>query len=96
VTLADRIAALETELNALRQQQLDALIAVIASSVGPGVAFSARELWAHRQVTPALTAAFKELGIRSPWQLGKRLRRLCGRGLACIGHDKCGAIWIVS
>jgi hypothetical protein len=55
------------------------------------VAFSARELWAHRLVSPALAAALEDAGIRTARQLGKRLRRL---GLARLGADHDGAIWM--
>ena len=88
-----RIVELETELAALRHQQRQALAAAIRIVVGPGVVFSARELWAHRLASPALAAAFRDAGIHSPRSLGKRLRQLCGFGLDRVGVDHDGALW---
>lgn len=91
--LAARIAALQIELAALRQQQRAELIATIATVIGPGVVFSARELWQHRHASVELAAAFRDAQIHSPRQLGKRLRQLCGSGLARVGADHDGAVW---
>jgi len=91
--LNERIAALEAELEQLRQQQR--LIGTIAAIVGPGVAFSAGELWHHQAIDPDLRTAFDAAGIRSPRQLGKRLRQLCGAGLTRIGEDRAGVLWTV-
>jgi hypothetical protein len=88
--LAVRIAQLETELLALRQQQRETLKDQIALDVGPGVAFNARELWDHRLVSSALAAALRELNIRNARQLGKKLRQL---GLTRVGVDEHGAVW---
>ena len=93
VSLAARIAQLETALLELRQQQRTELVVAIAAVIGSGVVFSARELWEHRVVSPALACAFDELGIHSPRQLGKKLRAL---GLERIGADHDGALWTCS
>ena len=100
--MAARIRALETELAALRQQQRAELLNLIVISIGPGVVFSAKDLWRHRAVAPALQTAFDEAGIRNPRSLGKRLRQVgslepgLNVGLERIGadhHD--GALWMV-
>lgn len=94
--LNDRIVRLEAELAALRQQRRAALVRAIAASIGPGIAFSARELFLHRVVNPDLAAALRDAGIKDARQLGKRLQQLRGSGLDRIGADHDGAIWIVS
>jgi hypothetical protein len=91
-SLAARIAALETELVELRQQQRTELVVTIAAVIGPGVAFSARELWEHRVISPALASVLAELGLTSARQLGKKLRQL---GLERVGVDEHGAVWLV-
>jgi hypothetical protein len=96
VPLGARIAQLERELAQARQDLRAALVTTIRSQIGPGVAFSASELFQHRLVNPALAAAFCDAGIHSPRQLGKRLRQLCGSGLERIDADKHGAIWTCS
>src|SRR5262245_26538639 len=73
--LAARIAYHEAALRALRRQQRDALVVIIATIIGPGVAFSARELFAHRAVSRELGAAFEAAGITNARKLGKRLRQ---------------------
>ncbi len=93
LTPSARIAALERELAALREEQRRALVAEIVIVVGPGIVFSARELWQHRRASPALAVAFADAGIHTPRQLGKRLQRLCGSGLARVGQDHDGALW---
>lgn len=95
VSLADRIQGLEHELAALRQQQQADLVATIVTVIGGHVVFSARELWQHQVVHPELRDAFRDAGIASPKQLGKRLRQCCGCGLERIGADRAGAIWTV-
>ena len=92
--LARAIARLEAELAALRQQQRQALVAEIVVAVGPGVVFSARELWEHRRASPDLAAAFADAAIRSPKSLRKKLRQLCGSGLDRVGVDHDGALWM--
>jgi hypothetical protein len=96
VPLVARIAQLERELEQARQEQRAELVTMIRSQVGPGVAFSAWELFQHRRVNLALAAAFHDAGIHSPRQLGKRLRQLCGSGLERVGDDEHGAIWTCS
>lgn len=93
-SLAGRIAALEHELEALRR--LEALAGTIATIIGPGVLFSARELFEYRLVSPELEAALEAAGIHNARQLGKRLRQACGAGLARVGADEHGAIWMVA
>ena len=95
-SIAARIAHLETELHALRTQQRAEFIATIAIVVGPGVVFTARELFQHRVVSPALAAAFIDAGIYNARVLGKRLRGFCGHGLERVGADHDGAIWMCS
>ncbi len=94
--IAARIVELEAELAALRRQQRRALVAVILIVVGPGVVFSARELWQHRAVSRELAAALDAAGIRSPRSLGRRLGQLCGSGLDRVGVDHDGALWTCS
>jgi hypothetical protein len=94
--LNERIAALERELQQLREQQRLELVVTIASIVGSGCCFSARELFAHARVSPELAAAFADAGVDSGRVLGKLLRTLCGRGLERIGADEHGAIWTCS
>lgn len=90
--IARRIKQLEAELAMLRGRQRDELVVAIVTVVGPGVVFSARELWDHRRASPALAAAFADAGIRSVKQLGKRLRAL---GLTRVGADNTGALWTI-
>lgn len=94
-TVTMRIAALEAELQALRQQQRAELRDTIVSIIGPNVVFSARELWEHRAVSRVLEQALSESGIHSPRQLGKKLRALCGHGLASLGREPGGSLWVV-
>jgi hypothetical protein len=101
VNLADRIAALERELEELRRQQLAIVLEAIAATVGSSVAFSARELFDHRRVNPALAAALEQGGVSSPRRLGKLLQRCLVNHTAAawrlehIGDDWRGAIWIL-
>lgn len=90
---ADRIRALRLELAALEQQQRADLVRTIATVIDPGVVFSAAELFEHRVVSPALAAAFEDVDIRSPRQLGKRLRQV--PGLARVGMEHNRALWVV-
>ncbi len=85
-----RIHALETELAALKQQQRDALKAAITLDIGANIVFNAKDLFEHRLVSPVLASAFDEAGIRSPRQLGKRLKQL---GLERVGEDRDGVLW---
>jgi hypothetical protein len=94
--LAARIAALEAELQQLRQQQRADLLAAIRGSVAPGVVFSSADLLRHAAVDPALAAAFSALNITSPRRLGKWLQRLRGSGIERVGVDHDGAIWMCS
>jgi hypothetical protein len=93
-SIRDRIRAHERALAGLRQ--LETLAGTIALIIGPGVAFSARELFDARLLSPELAAALEDAGISSPRQLGIRLRRCCGSGLERLGVDEHGAIWQVS
>jgi hypothetical protein len=90
-SLAARIRAVRLELADLEQQQRNALLYTIAAVVGPGVCFSANELFTHRTVCSALQTALDEIGIESPRQLGKKLKQL---GLTRIGADEHGVIWM--
>jgi len=92
-SIAARIAFHEAALAALKQEQRAAIVAAIAITIGPGVTFSARELFQHRVVSPELAAAFSDAGIHNARVLGKRLRQLCGHGLDRVGADHDGAIW---
>ena len=76
-TTAQRIAALEADLAELRQLQRLELVAAISVLIGPGIVFSAVELWERQVLSPDLNSALFNAGIRSPRQLGKRLRQLC-------------------
>jgi hypothetical protein len=95
-SIADRIAHLERELRALRAEQRAEFVATIAIVVGPGVVFTAHELFQHRIVSAELAAAFDAADIHNARVLGKRLRALCGHGLDRVGADHDGAIWMVS
>lgn len=88
----EQIAALERQLADLRDQQRADLVLAIVLIIGAGVAFSAAEVWAHQAVHVELAEALEDAGIRSPRQLGKKLRSL---GLERVGADHDGAIWIV-
>jgi len=94
-SIADRIAFHESALAALRQEQRAAIIAAIALAVGPGIVFSAGELWERQVLAPELRTAFAEAGIHSRKQLGKKLRQLCGGGLTRVGEDRAGVLWAV-
>lgn len=96
-SLREEAAALEQRLAAIRQQQRQELVAAISLLIGPGVVFSARELFAHRVVSPELAAALDDAGITSVRKLGKRLRQLCGAcsALERIGLDHNAALWMV-
>lgn len=89
---AARIRDLRLELAALEQRQRDELLATIAAVVGSGVCFSARELFELRGLSGELRQAFDDAGIRSPKQLGKKLRQL---GLTRIGENGAGVLWTV-
>ena len=59
------------------------------------------EVWAMRRARLELQEALTDAGIRSPWQLGKRFRKVQGRDLYgvrldAIGHCNCGQIWRVT
>jgi hypothetical protein len=68
-------------------------VITIARVIGPGVAFSAHELWQHQRVSPPLAAALADLGIITVRQLGKLLKR---SGLQRVGRDQAGCIWNLS
>ena len=73
----------------------------VSTLIGPGVLFSAAELWCHQRVSPELRLALADAGITSTRHLGKRLQQLQGhalRGLMLhrVGVDKAGASWTVS
>jgi hypothetical protein len=91
--LAVRIGRLERELATLRSRE--ALATTIATVIGPGIAFSAAELFEHRRVAPELAAAFEVGGIRDARTLGMVLRQLCGNGLTRVTVDKHGAVWMI-
>ena len=91
-SVAQRIAWHRAQLAALEHQQREDLIGSIAAVVGAGVAFSAKELFAHRRISPALASAFDDARITSAKQLGKKLRQL---GLTRVGEDRDGALWTV-
>jgi hypothetical protein len=91
-SIAVRIQQLEAELAALRRQQIEALVTVIVTTIGPGVFFTARELFDHQRVSKELSEAFKAVGIRSVRQLGKQLRRL---GLEPVGLEHHAVLWRV-
>jgi hypothetical protein len=98
--LTARIAALETELRQLKQQQRLALIVTIASRIAPGVVFSARELWRHQVVDRRVSETLGVLGIRNARQLGRRLQQLehdhvDGAALLRVGRDHTGILWTV-
>jgi hypothetical protein len=95
-TPAERIAALESELRVVRQQQRTALVTAIAAIIGPGVTFSARSLWQHRRLSPDLALALEDAGLRTTKQLGKALRALCGHGLELVKRENHGRRWAVS
>jgi hypothetical protein len=92
-SLAARIQALERELANLRQWER--LVQTIAGIIGPGIGFSAGELFEFRLVVPELAAAFAADGIENARVLGVRLRQLCGSGLMRVGIDKHGVLWMV-
>lgn len=87
------IAALEARLGVLRARQRGELVAVISVLIGPGIAFSARELFDHRLVSPELGAALEAAGLTSVRQLGKKLRQL---GLSRIGVEHNAALWMIA
>lgn len=76
-----------------RLRRLEALSATIAAVIGPGVVFSAGELWEAQAVSLELAAALEAAGIHSARSLGKRLRQLCGSGIERHGQDHAGAWW---
>jgi hypothetical protein len=71
-------------------------VAAIVIAVGPGVVFSAKDLWDHRLLSTELDQAFTAAGIDSTRVLGKRLRALCDCGLERVGADHSGALWTCS
>jgi len=91
LTPAECIAIIKMRLAEFQEQQRLDLVTTIARVVGPGVCFSARDLWQHRELHPDLYNALDEAGIQSPRQLGKKLRAL---GLTRIGTDEHGAVWM--
>ena len=56
----------------------------------PASCFSAKELFDHQRISPALRDAFTDAGITSIRKLGKRLPQL---GLVRVGEDEHGIIW---
>jgi hypothetical protein len=74
------------------------LLAAIAAHV-VNVAFTAGELWHHAEVvTGELREAIAACGLTNANALGRRLRSMSrhgGTGLASIGRDEGGVIWIM-
>src|SRR5262245_29383094 len=70
----ERIAWHRSELLRLEREQRQQLVATIAAVVGSR-AFTNRELWDHRLVSPALAALFDDAGLTNARQLGKRLKQ---------------------
>jgi len=99
-SLADRIAAIECELDQLRQQQRDEddgrfLRALLLGT--QGAVFNIHDLRVVASFDPDLRAALGTLRSR---QLGQRLSRLTGRvldglQLAKINRDEAGCNWQV-
>lgn len=100
--LAKRIAAVREELAVLEmfarvlvvleERRRTQLRDAITAFVGPGVAFTAGELWAHRLVSPSLATALADADITSARQLGKYLKKI---GLPRVSDEKNGALWQV-
>ena len=86
--LMARIAELEVQLARLRA--LEQLGATLALVIGPGIVFSAADVWEHQVLSPALTSALATAGIRNPKQLGKQLRQLTAC-LVRVGEDRAGS-----
>ncbi|HMJ81939.1 MAG TPA: hypothetical protein VK504_02160 [Vicinamibacterales bacterium] len=69
--------------------------------VDHGVVFSARDLWQHATISPALASTFVEAGIQNARQLGKRLRQMSNThdgtfvGLERVGIEHGAALWMV-
>jgi hypothetical protein len=98
-SLAERIAALESELLTLRQQQREQFLLIIARRIGPGVAFSALELLDHARVDPVLADVIAPAST-TPKQLGRRLRTLAGAvigvvRLVRVDRNADGCIWSI-
>lgn len=96
MTLGARIAALEREIVELRARQLEQLVITIAMIAGPGVAFSAADVWQLQGRHPELRILFDDLAVHSPKQLGKALWRCRGCGLTRIGRNGDGVLWLVA
>jgi hypothetical protein len=99
----DVIVANVTRLSLLLgpQDPVDAaLLVLIATKVGAGTGFSARELMAHAEYDTVLAAALAEAALANAKQLGWLLRRCDGRvidgdlTLGRAGQDKDGIIWV--
>jgi hypothetical protein len=76
------------------RQLLDAII----TYVGPGVAFTAREIARHAAVVEGeLSAALADAKVRDAIGLGRRLLRLAKQDarLMRLGRDADGVIWCV-
>jgi hypothetical protein len=98
--VAVRIAALESELAALKaQQQAEqdaALLHAIAASVGD-YCFTAVELLEHAELDESLREALGPC-VR-PRQVGRRLARAATSHpltLRCIGDSNRGCIWLIA
>jgi hypothetical protein len=91
--VAARIAWHLAEARRLEQQQRQELVTLIATTIGDQVVFSAKELFEHRVVSPALAAALEDAGITSVRKLGKKLRQL---GLLRVGVEHNRALWVVA
>jgi len=100
LSLSAQIAGLELQLADLRRQQAGALLAAIAGAVPIDFAFSAHELFIHRQSAVGLADAFAEAGITNARRLGKTLERLQqvsdgGVRLDRLGADYLGVVWML-
>ena len=76
VSLAERIRTLRLELAALEEQQRQELFSVLTTVIPAGTVFSARDLFDHRVISPALALVLDDAGITSARKLGKRLQQI--------------------
>jgi hypothetical protein len=99
-TLKARVTRLEGARDRRDERRAAALLTAIADAVGDHV-FTTAELVAHAQTaSPPLAAVLARAGLSTPMQIGKRLRRVCGRDvdglrLERLGVAHGGVQWVV-
>jgi hypothetical protein len=89
-TIAAQIAWHKGQLVTLREQQRLAVTPLLKLAFPPGTEYSVLDVWLDDE----LRVACLDAGLHSPQSLGKHLRQWCGRGIARVGANEYGAVWV--